>query len=147
VGEDAANKDYVDEAVGDITIPTATAATATTDGTTAGIVKLAADSNTTSRITAATPAGVAAQVSNAAAANQPFKSYSKYSFNTTYTNSSGKTILVTVADIHSDALGMYINGVLVGTYYFCGAMCVPNGATWRVNSGTVDAYTTIVAYT
>jgi len=42
----------------------ASAATATTDGANAGIITLAADNDTTSRNKAATPAGVAAQVSS-----------------------------------------------------------------------------------
>jgi hypothetical protein len=45
-----------------VSIGAASAATATADGTTIGLVGLAADNNTTSRSMAATPAGVAAQI-------------------------------------------------------------------------------------
>ncbi|MDR2187043.1 MAG: hypothetical protein LBE62_03200, partial [Azonexus sp.] len=44
--------------------PSASAATATANGASAGIVKLAASNNTTALNLAATPAGVAAQISN-----------------------------------------------------------------------------------
>jgi hypothetical protein len=63
-------------AIAGIDIPTATAATATEDGA-PGIVKLAKSSDTASLTTAATPAGVAAQIaakfSNSSASSGYFK--------------------------------------------------------------------------
>lgn len=58
------NKLFVPQA----SIPTAGAATATVNGPNAGVITLAADTNTTSRNLAATPAGVAAQIAPVAAA-------------------------------------------------------------------------------
>jgi hypothetical protein len=63
---DAVDLATLQEAIDGITIPTATTATASADGE-AGIVALAKDTDTISRDKAATPAGVAAQVTTSAA--------------------------------------------------------------------------------
>jgi hypothetical protein len=99
VGEDAVNLAALQAAIAGIDIPTATAATATADGT-AGIVKLAASSNTTALDKAATPAGVAAQVAakipSSGAAPLPKTGTGVGHVQTIYNSVSGNYSLITI---------------------------------------------------
>ena len=85
------------------TTDVAYAATATTDGANAGIITLAADNDTTSRNKAATPAGVAAQVSSTGGVHMDF---------------------ARVGCVHVAAMSNYANNTPV-------LVALPAGGTWR----------------